>query len=250
MKAACQYGSDRRRLNPQLRNHVEVPSHSSSIYMGSFVSEPIELQPANGTLGTTIVSGVFRWLSKDPIGILGGLNQYVFVGNNPVNYLDPFGLQQLLIHAKRAGGCSGASGSGSAGWGHAWVTLVNVNGNQTSYGFWPGGPNGGASPFGALSGKHYKGNLSISTGVKDSDYCADETYVVDIDLATYNRLIKGVSYFQKQGYTWALSYNCTDFAGMVGQWAGVNVGNVNTMGWSDPDMLADWIVIQNKQKSK
>ena len=33
-----------------------------------------------------------RWLSKDPIGISGGLNQYVFVGNNPVNFRDPFGL--------------------------------------------------------------------------------------------------------------------------------------------------------------
>jgi len=34
-----------------------------------------------------------RWLSKDPIGIAGGLNQYVFCRNNPVNFRDPFGLQ-------------------------------------------------------------------------------------------------------------------------------------------------------------
>ena len=33
-----------------------------------------------------------RWLSKDPIGISGGLNQYVFCGNNPVNFRDPLGL--------------------------------------------------------------------------------------------------------------------------------------------------------------
>ena len=33
-----------------------------------------------------------RWLSKDPIGISGGLNQYVFCGNNPVNARDPLGL--------------------------------------------------------------------------------------------------------------------------------------------------------------
>jgi RHS repeat-associated protein len=33
-----------------------------------------------------------RWLSNDPIGISGGLNQYAFCGNNPVNRIDPFGL--------------------------------------------------------------------------------------------------------------------------------------------------------------
>ncbi len=33
-----------------------------------------------------------RWLSKDPIGIAGGLNQYEFCGNNPVNYIDPDGM--------------------------------------------------------------------------------------------------------------------------------------------------------------
>lgn len=34
---------------------------------------------------------VGRWLSKDPIGISGGLNQYVFCANNPVNFRDPWG---------------------------------------------------------------------------------------------------------------------------------------------------------------
>ena len=37
-----------------------------------------------------------RWLSKDPIGINGGLNQYVFCGNNPVMFVDPEGLKSKL----------------------------------------------------------------------------------------------------------------------------------------------------------
>jgi len=40
-----------------------------------------------------------RWLSKDPIGIAGGLNQYVFCGDNPVNFRDPWGLWEFSINA-------------------------------------------------------------------------------------------------------------------------------------------------------
>jgi RHS repeat-associated protein len=33
-----------------------------------------------------------RWLSNDPIGISGGLNQYIFCSDNPANFRDAFGL--------------------------------------------------------------------------------------------------------------------------------------------------------------
>ena len=36
-----------------------------------------------------------RWLSRDPAGEEAGLNLYALVNNNPVNFLDPFGLSSL-----------------------------------------------------------------------------------------------------------------------------------------------------------
>ena len=33
-----------------------------------------------------------RWLNQDPIGEAGGINLYRFVGNNPLNWVDPMGL--------------------------------------------------------------------------------------------------------------------------------------------------------------
>ena len=60
-----------------------------------------------------------RWLSNDPIGISGGLNQYEFCGNNPVNFIDPWGLCDDSWYKKTWNGIAmvpGAAWHGATRW--------------------------------------------------------------------------------------------------------------------------------------
>jgi RHS repeat-associated protein len=40
---------------------------------------------------------VGRWLTPDPLGFVDGLNLYTYVNNNPVNMVDPYGLDEVSL---------------------------------------------------------------------------------------------------------------------------------------------------------
>ena len=65
-----------------------------------------------------------RWLSKDPIGLEGGLNLYAFCGNNAVNFVDPQGLAIWI---------EGPSGSEPTN--HQSINIGNPFGKYRSYSY-------------------------------------------------------------------------------------------------------------------
>ena len=105
------------------------------------------------------------WLSRDPSGESGGLNLYGYVGNSPIDRIDPFGLWQITIFGGRGFG--------------GYLTF----GYSPSTGQWNAGVRGGAGiGFNAswdLSdqgcqplGSGWSGNLSAAGGIGNGAFGA------------------------------------------------------------------------------
>jgi len=52
--------------------------------------------------------GTGRFVSSDPLGFMGGVNQYAYVGGNAINKIDPFGLCSIDIYFTRLAGGAAA----------------------------------------------------------------------------------------------------------------------------------------------
>ena len=53
---------------------------------------PLRTAPGYRACGYKTASGRPKWLSRDPLGEYAGINLYGYVGGDPINWVDPFGL--------------------------------------------------------------------------------------------------------------------------------------------------------------
>ncbi len=75
-----------------------------------------------------------RWTTKDPIGFEGGMNNYVYVANNPLIFTDPSGLYTQLDHSRNTFRIAIEMGfSIEAAWGFAIAAYDADVGTQSEY---------------------------------------------------------------------------------------------------------------------
>ena len=98
-----------------------------------------------------------RFISEDPIGLAGGVNQYAYAESDPINATDPYGLAPCT-HEQLAGGAIQATFSDGN------IVCKEGTGLPPIVTTAPQNPNGAAAVYGARKGGQIFGTLGAAAG--------------------------------------------------------------------------------------
>lgn len=170
-----------------------------------------------------------RFISPDFIlGILGDpqtLNAYVYVKNNPINYIDPSGLYADKVPLDFYGNFPGAqTPSGKSRVGHGWLGGLDVNGEEFSQGAWVGG--------------------IIKTNENKISLCNETVRLRVWTAPELQTLAKQVSNYPR----WTPFDNCIDHVVKALDAIGYPHPSFkpSPIGISDPTIFCNWIIKENK----
>jgi RHS repeat-associated protein len=102
-----------------LETRVGGCDHPASGQTSAAASQTVENAMGCGSCGYKTASGQWRWLNRDPIQEAGGINLYGFVGNSPVNNVDPYGLYWSLFGLGFGQTATYMNANGTVGYGTA-----------------------------------------------------------------------------------------------------------------------------------
>ena len=176
---------------------------------------------------------VGRFISEDPSGFAGGdVNLCNYVGGNPVNFTDPFGLSGILT-IYSSGSHDGLLGSGGTS-GHSWISYTPDGGSTTTYGTW------GNNPSGLGNGLHLNLEAGRTGDVSRSAHIDDKHEEVLDNL---------IDSYDKEGEdAWGYLTPCSSFA--ADAWNSSTGENLNPYGpYSNPSTLKDSISNANRSGS-
>jgi RHS repeat-associated protein len=186
---------------------------AASAYGNRFTFQGREVSYSTGLLffrSRYYSASLGRWLSNDPIGISGGLNQYVFCDNNPVNFVDPFGLDAVyLIDSHAVGGA-----------GHAASAVGNNRTGWTYYSFGASGDRGETMHIGTLDNYSVRHYQTLEALRKDNPRYDKDIYYKSSERGDMAARREGNSHFNDS--YWFIGQNCDDIASSILRAAGVD----------------------------